>query len=48
MQSKVASYMKLDASESECKNLTKGKYQVLSTNEDEIFPSMGKLRIKVE
>lgn len=38
MQSKVASYMKLDSqSDSECSvgNLTKGKYQILPTNDDE-------------
>jgi hypothetical protein len=41
MQSKVTSYMKLNpsASESECSNgnMTKGKYQILPTNEDESF-----------
>lgn len=45
MQSKVASYMKLDASDSECSNgnLTKGKYQILPTNEDETFPAINGL-----
>lgn len=39
MQSKVASYMKLDSqSDSECSigNLTKGKYHILPTNDDEV------------
>lgn len=40
MQSKIASYMKLDVSESESNgNLTKGKYQILPTNDDVIFSS---------
>jgi hypothetical protein len=42
MQSKVTSYMKLDPSASESEsngNLTKGKYQILPTNEDESFAS---------